>query len=74
MKTNVSTLLREFPRVRRAALAGETVIVQTREGNLRITADRPEGGPLLGCLRGRVSLRGDLTRPTSEAGEWDPKL
>lgn len=33
MKTTVSTLLREFPKVRRAALSGETVIIKTREGD-----------------------------------------
>lgn len=47
MKTNVSTLLREFPKVRRTVLAGEDVIVQTREGDLRITAKKPEGKSVL---------------------------
>ncbi len=34
MKSNVSTLLREFSKVRNAALAGEEVIIVTRGGNL----------------------------------------
>ncbi len=73
MRTNVSTLLREFPRVRRAALAGEEVVIETREGNLRLTADKPEGTRILGVLRGRVTTVADLTLPTSGDVEWDPK-
>lgn len=74
MRTNVSTLLREFPKVRRAVMAGETVIVETREGNLRITADRSEESPLLGCLRGQVAVQGDIVEPTTTAAEWKPSL
>lgn len=74
MKTNVSTLLREFPKVRRAALRGETVIVKTREGDLRITADRANGDGLLGCLSGKIQLHGDLSKPTSGLDEWESNL
>jgi hypothetical protein len=74
MKTNVSTLLREFPKVRRAVMAGETVIVETREGNLRITADRSEAKPLLGCLKGQIAVRGDIVAPTTTDDEWKPSL
>ena len=66
----MSTLLREFPKVRRAVMAGQTVIVETKEGNLRITADRSEESPLLGCLRGKVSVRGDIVAPTTADNEW----
>lgn len=66
--------MREFPKVRRAALRGETVIVETREGNLRITADREPGAGLLGCLAGRVKLHGNLSTPTTGAAEWDSQL
>lgn len=75
METNVSTLLREFPKVRRAALAGERVIVHTREGDLWITAAREEPKPLLGGLRGMVGeTTDDLDRPTSGEREWGPSL
>ena len=74
MKTNVSTLLREFPRVRRAVMAGETVIVETREGNLRITADRSGEQPLLGCLRGEIAVKGEIDSPTTTEKEWVPSL
>ncbi len=75
MKTNVSTLLREFPKVRRAALAGEDVIIVTREGNLRLTADKPEGGSILGCMKGSFGyVADDIVGPTSTDDEWNPSL
>lgn len=74
METNVSTLLREFPKVRRAALRGETVIVHTREGDLRITANNSGKPPLLGCLAGKMSLTGDITEPSTHSDEWTSGL
>jgi hypothetical protein len=70
MKTNVTTLLREFPKVRRAAMAGEVVIIQTREGRLRLTADREGEGVLLDCLREKMQSEPDIDTPTSKEGEW----
>ncbi len=72
MQTNVSTLLREFPKVRRAAFRGERVVIETREGNLVLTAENASGTGILGSLRGRLkTTRGvDLTRPTSQEKEW----
>jgi len=48
MHVNVSGLLRNFARVRRAALAGEAVVIATRDGNLVLSAqprigDSPHG-------------------------------
>jgi hypothetical protein len=48
MHVNVSGLLRNFARVRRAALTGETVVIATRDGNLVLvaqprTGDSPHG-------------------------------
>lgn len=75
MIANVSTLLREFPKIRRAALSGETVIIQTREGDLQITARHEEPKPLLGALQGMVRFSGDdLDRPALEPDEWDVRL
>ena len=54
MQTNVSGLLREFPRIRRAALAGDRVIIRTREGNLVLTAEKPAGDRLFGALREQI--------------------
>ena len=75
MRTNVSTLLREFPKVRRAALAGETVIIETREGNLVLTAEVAEAQPAYGSMRNRiVRSDDDIDRPTLPDGEWVPDL
>lgn len=74
MQTNVSTLLREFPKVRQAAFRGERVVIETREGNLILTAETPPGAGILGALKGRLRTSPgiDLTKPTSADGEWMP--
>lgn len=75
METNVSTLLREFPKVRRAALAGERVVVHTREGDLWITAAPSEAKPILGALKGMVAWTADdLEQSTTKAEDWSPSL
>ena len=74
MRTNVSTLLREFPKVRRAALAGETVIIETREGNLVLTAEVPEERLAFGSMSDRiVGSDDDLDRPTLAEEAWVSK-
>lgn len=45
MHINVSGLLRNFAKVRRAALAGETVVIATRDGNLVLAAQPQRGDP-----------------------------
>jgi len=45
MQINVSGLLRDFARVRRAALAGKRIVVATREGNLVLTAESQAPDP-----------------------------
>ena len=72
MQTNVSTLLREFPRVRQAAMRGESVIIKTREGNLVLSAEQPRIAGLLGKWKGRVRVAAgvDLTMPTTSDSEW----
>lgn len=72
MQTNVSTLLREFPKIRRAAFRGERVVIRTREGNLILTTETPPGSSILGALKGQLHVAPgvDLTTPTSEASEW----
>jgi hypothetical protein len=64
-------LLREFPKIRRAALSGQTVIVHTREGDLKITAAPSEVGGIVGCMKGRLrSSDGDIDEPTTGPEEW----
>jgi len=75
MKTNVSTLLREFPKVRRAAMAGEEVIIVTREGNLRLTAEARSGASILGCFKaGIIAADDDIDQPTTVETEWKATL
>ena len=74
MHTTITELLREFPKVKRAVLSGETVIIQSRDGNMRLTLDRPEPQPLVGGLRGLVSTHGNLSTPTTEPADWNPSL
>ena len=75
MQTNVSTLLREFPKVKRAALRGERVVIRTREGNLVLSAEFPPDRALLGSMRGTFRDTGtDLSTPTLPASAWKPSL
>ena len=75
VETTVTELLREFPRVRRAALSGETVIIKSREGNLRLSLDTPATGSLVGCMRGLLAgTDDDIDGPTSDAENWDSDL
>jgi antitoxin (DNA-binding transcriptional repressor) of toxin-antitoxin stability system len=74
MKINVSTLLREFPKVRRAAMAGEEVIIATREGNLRLTAVDKTGASILGGMKDRFTTTDDIDEPTTSEADWKPSL
>ena len=66
-------LLREFPRVKRAALNGERVVIETRQGNLLLIAEPVSGKTLLGCMRGRAGDYG-LQARTRTSGEWKAGL
>jgi hypothetical protein len=64
-RTNVSELLRNFPKVRRAALAGERVVIETREGNLVLTAEKPAARSLFRALADAIEQgksRGPIRR------------
>ncbi len=75
MRTNVSTLLREFPKVRRAAMAGEEVIIVTREGNLRLTAEPRNGASILGSFKAEiVMVDDDIDQPTTASSDWEASL
>jgi hypothetical protein len=54
MEATVTELLREFPRLRRAALAGERVIIKSREGDLQLTRDTTKPASLLGAMQGQI--------------------
>ena len=61
MQTNVSGLLRNFADVRRAALAGETVVITTREGNLLLMAERRGNDFLYGSLKDVILKSDDVS-------------
>ena len=73
MLTNVSTLLREFPKIRRAAVRGERVIIKTREGNLTLEAEKSISEGILGTIKDViVRSADDLDSLTTEG--WSPSL
>lgn len=62
MQINVSGLLRNFAKVRRAALAGETVVIATRDGNLVLAAQPQRGVPSGGAApQGPIPSDADLS-------------
>lgn len=75
MQINVSGLLREFPKAKRAAFAGECVRIKTREGNLILMAEKPASESLFGALAEQIQTR-KLEPETSGADEtdWEPSL
>jgi hypothetical protein len=75
METTVTELLRHFPKIRRAALAGQRVVIRTREGNLVLTAEKPTGNMLFGALATNVNSE-SLTADDSggDAADWRPSL
>ncbi|MBJ7327796.1 MAG: hypothetical protein JHC52_10690 [Chthoniobacterales bacterium] len=75
MEASVTELLREFPRLRRAALAGEKVIIRSREGDLQLTRDPSQPASLVGAMRGLLTHSADdLDRPTTEDQDWNASL
>ena len=74
METTVTELLRDFPKIRRAVLSGETVLIRSREGDMRLTRDSSEPKSLLGALRGLARTGQDIVVPTTAPEEWKPSL
>ena len=83
MHINVSGLLRNFAKVRRAALAGDTVVIATRDGNLVLAAQPQDSDPLRGAaphatvrsdanLDTVVQTREPVTRSGAPTGEPPP--
>lgn len=65
METNVTTLLREFPKVKKAALAGERVLIRTREGDLELKVVRKGPRYSMGKFDGKlIENEWDITQPT----------
>ena len=75
MEATVTELLREFPRLRRAALAGEKVIIRSREGDLQLTRESSKPVSLVGAMQGQlVRSADDIDRPTTKESDWAASL
>jgi hypothetical protein len=73
MTTNVRTFLRDFTTYKAKARRGETVRVQDRDGEYLFTSLAPRKS-LVGAAKGKITLRGDLTKPTLPESDWKPSL
>ena len=71
MVTNVRSFLRDFATFKAKARKGETVRVKDKEGVFLFTADAPRKS-LLGAARGKITVHGDLTKPTLTGDGWKP--
>ncbi len=71
MKTTIRAFQREFPRMRKLAAAGKTVIIEAEGQTFEFRA-RNAGNGLLGCMKGRTNtdrLRPGPVIPLEEWGE-----
>ena len=73
MIVNVRTFLRDFSAIRARARNGETIRVKDKDGEFLFTADAPRKS-LLGVAKGKIFVRGDLTKPTLPDDAWKPSL
>lgn len=75
MEATVTELLREFPRLRRAALAGEKIIIRSREGDLQLMRETSQPASLVGAMRGQLaSSADDIDQPATKDAEWVASL
>ena len=73
MVTNTRAFLRGFTTYKAKARKGEVVRVQDKEGEYLFTAVAPRKS-LLGLLKGKMTIHGDLTKPTLPDDSWKPSL
>jgi hypothetical protein len=71
MKTTVRAFQREFPRMRKLAAAGKTVVIQSEGQTFEFRARR-KGAGILGCMAGRARLGRLRNGPAIPAEEWGP--
>ena len=69
MKTNIRAFLREFPRMRRLATAGNVIVVES-EGQSFVFHRRRAGAGVLGCMIGRAKLGKLRDGPAIPIEEW----
>lgn len=69
MKTTVRAFQREFPRMRKLAAAGKTVVIEAEGQTFEFRARRKTKG-VLGCMAGRVNLDNLRPGPAIPLEEW----
>ena len=73
MQVNMLDAKNQLSKLVKAAVSGEEVIIETREGNLRLVADTPSGSTILGCMKAQLlRIDDDVVSLTTTADEWDP--
>lgn len=69
MKTTVRSFQREFPRMRKLAAAGKTVVIEAEGLTFEFRARR-KGTGVLGCMAGRAKLDRLRDGPAIPLAEW----
>lgn len=76
MVTNTRTFLRDFRALKAKARKGEPIRVRDRDGEeFLFTAAAPaKRKSLLGSAKGKITIHGDITKPTLPGSAWRPSL
>lgn len=69
MKTTIRAFQREFPRMRKLAAAGKTVIIEAEGQTFEFRARR-QGTGILGCMKGRIRVGKLPDGPVIPPEEW----
>jgi hypothetical protein len=69
MKTTIRAFQREFPRMRKLAAAGKTVVIEAEGQTFEFRAS-PSGKGVLGCMAGTVKIRNLRDGPVIPLEEW----
>lgn len=69
MKTTIRAFQREFPRMRKLAAAGQTVIIEAEGQTFEFRA-RAANTSLLGCMKGRTNADRLKPGPVIPLEEW----
>jgi hypothetical protein len=73
MITNTRNFLRSFTTYKAKARKGETVRVQDKKFEFLFTAAVPQKS-LIGSAKGKIEIKGNLTKPTLKNEDWKPSL
>ncbi len=69
MKTTIRAFQREFPRMRKLAAAGQTVIIEAEGQTFEFRA-RQRGAGILGSMKGSLRVGGLPDGPVIPPEEW----